>query len=103
MPRLSEPRVVLYWGFLALGLFLIVRDDLVLSSILSDRTFTERLFPNNLRAQNIALAAAVTAAMPAGLLCLATAWGLRRGRKWSRWIGSLACICVLPVPPWLTL
>jgi hypothetical protein len=41
--------------------------------------------------------------MHASLLSLATAWGLYRSRRWSRWTGLLACACLLPGLPWFTI
>jgi tetratricopeptide (TPR) repeat protein len=103
MRELPSLRVILRWAFLALGLFLIIRGDLVLNSALTIRPFVQLLFPDNPRSQNIATAAAMIIIFQAGLLCLATAWGLQRGRGWARWGGILACISLLPGVPWFSL
>src|SRR5439155_15444439 len=40
--------------------------------------------------------------IPAGLLCLATSWGLKRGYRWSRWTGIVVSGMLLWGFPWLT-
>lgn len=39
----------------------------------------------------------------AGLLCLATSWGLKGNRRWARGSGLLACVSLLPGLPWFSL
>jgi len=89
------------WAFLVLGFFLIIRADLVLTSVYSARPLFEFIFPDA-RSQNIALAVATIVVLSAGLLSLATAWGLDGDSKWGRWTGLLASIALLPAWPWFS-
>src|SRR6266853_3780823 len=102
MRELPELREILRWAFFAVGGFLIIRPDTIVNSTRSVRPFLGVLFPDY-RSQNIALAVLLILVMQAALLCLATGWGLGRARKWSRWTGILACVCMLPVLPWFTI
>lgn len=103
MRDLPNLRVILRWAFFGLGIFLIVRADLALNSALTIRPFAELLFPNDPRSQNIVTAVAVMVIIQAGLWCLATAWGLKRDRKWARWVGFVACVALLPGLPWFSI
>src|SRR5437870_10071338 len=103
MKGLIDARVVLRWGYLSLGIFLLVRSDVVLNSALAIRPLLEVLFPFDPRRQNLVLAMALILILPAALLCLASSWGLSRGRKWARWTGVAGCLCLLPGVPWFTL
>jgi tetratricopeptide (TPR) repeat protein len=103
MRKLPEYRAALRWAFLAVGIFLIVRPDVPLNEALSIRPLTALLFPDNRRYQDLALIPAFVVLMQAGILSLVTAWGLHRGRKWSKWTARVACLSLLPGFPWFTL
>jgi hypothetical protein len=103
MRELRDARVILRWAFLVLGVFLVIRFDLVLNSAWHLSPLAKVVFPNDPREQNIFVAVAMFVIMPCALLCLATAWGLERNKRWSHWTGLLACITLLPGAPWFTL
>ena len=103
MRRPLNPEVVLRWASLGIGLFLVVRPDLILKSAQALTPLAQTLFPNSPWGQVIVVLGATLLPMQGGVLFLITAWGLGKGSRWARWTGLAACLCLLPGLPWFTL
>jgi len=101
--RPLNPEVVLRWASLGIGLFLVVRPDLILKSAQALTPLAQTLFPNSPWGQVIVVLGATPLPMQGGVLFLITAWGLGKGSRWARWTGLAACLCLLPGLPWFTL
>jgi tetratricopeptide (TPR) repeat protein len=94
---------VLRWSFMAVGYGLLFFHDFVINSIVRPGFWAELIFPGNYRIYALAMGVSYMLLIPSGLACLATAWGLKRNYKWSRWTGIAACCFLLAGFPWLTL
>jgi tetratricopeptide (TPR) repeat protein len=102
MRELPDGRVLLRWIFLAFGLFLLFCTNFVVHSVLRADAWAKLLFADAPRLQTLVIATSYLIIGPCGLLCLATAWGLKRSRRWSRWTGACACTILLAGFPWFT-
>ena len=103
MQNAPKRRTFFRWAFFALGMFLIIRPDIWLNAVFYWRPLTAFLFANSPRNRDLALIPVMLIFGQSGVLSLITAWGLERGRRWSRWTGLLACLSLLPGFPWFTL
>lgn len=88
--------------FLALGILLCTAAPVVVHCILHAPRLAVYLFPARGRRQAHFLELLMIALFAAGLLCLVTAWGLKRKRGWARWTGLCASALLLPGFPVLT-
>ena len=104
--HLPDYKSVLRWIFLILGWSAVVRNQFFMESAVRCVNLIALLSPSNFLLklfQTIAMIVVILAAFPGTwFLCLATAWGLKRDRAWSRWTGACACLTLLPGFPWLT-
>src|ERR1041384_1790956 len=97
------PRQLLRWMFLWTGLLLLFAPRYVVKS-LPVSSWAHVLRPGDDKfEQLLPFIVEVLVLFPASQLCLVTSWGLKRGRRWSRWTGILASGMLLPGFPWLTL
>jgi tetratricopeptide (TPR) repeat protein len=103
VPRPFNRQAILRWAFFALGLFIVVRPDLLLNSTQAFAPFAQILFPNSRWGQVVLTLAITVLPMQGAVLYLITSWGLARGSRWARWTGLVGCIFLLPGFPWLTL
>jgi len=102
MPRPSQRRVQLRWGFLILGWILLLQGPFLVHNVLSLDVWAAGLFPGDLHHQKTAMQSVMIAVFLGAWMCLLTSRGLRRNHRWSRWTGVCACVLLLPGFPWLT-
>jgi tetratricopeptide (TPR) repeat protein len=103
MPQPSDRRIHLRWIFLIAGWFLIICDHFVIDSLLGIHQWAAHTYPGHFRHQRLIVLEFDLVLLAMAILCLITAWGLHRSRRWSRWTGICACAGLLPGYPWLTL
>jgi tetratricopeptide (TPR) repeat protein len=89
--------------FLGLGLLLLFGAGTAERLLLHSSHLAAAFFPNDVRAQVRFLGVFGLATIVAAGLCLITAWGMKDGRRWSRWTGICASTLLLPLFPWVSL
>src|SRR5579864_8666524 len=99
----ASPQVILRWVFVGVGLFIVLRPDLILNSAQRLAPTLQTLFPNSPKTQAALFIAVMLLPLQGGVLCLISALGLVRGSRWSRWTGFVGCTFLLPSPSWLAL
>ncbi len=103
MPQPSDQRIVLRRIFLVSGWLLLLFPSFVVHSVLGIDTWAAHAHPGNHRDQALIVLIATLDLLVSSLLCLLTARGLGRSRRWSRWTGVCACAILLFGFPWLTI
>jgi tetratricopeptide (TPR) repeat protein len=88
--------------FLSLGGLLIFAHNFILETLLRVRHWSVVFYPGDYHRQALFIASAHLALIPAGCLCLITAWGLKRDRRWTRLSGMIASLFLIAGFPWLT-
>src|SRR5689334_10173152 len=102
MQNLPERRTILRWAFLAFGMFWIVRPDVWGNAVFYWRPVAAFFFASP-RNRDLALIPVMLIFGQSGILSLITAWGMQRGKRWSRWTGLFTCLSLLPGFPGFTL
>jgi tetratricopeptide (TPR) repeat protein len=103
MPIPSDRRILLRWIFFVSGWILLLFPSFVVRSVLGIDTWAAHAYPGNHRQQALLFSVATLDLLVSALLCLVTARGLKRSRRWSRWTGVCACAILLFGFPWMTI
>lgn len=99
MLPLPDGRVLLRWMFVSLGLILLFGHEFVVHSVLRAEHWAGVLFPHNMAFYAFFMSGVYFYLIPTPLLCLATASGLKRNKRWARWTGaSASCLLLLGFP-----
>jgi tetratricopeptide (TPR) repeat protein len=99
---LPDGRALLRWMFVSLGLIILSAPEFTVNSILRADRWAAFLFPGDPAAFTGFMAASYVYIGLTPLLCLATAFGLKRNRSWARWTGTSASSLLLFGFPLLT-
>ena len=99
---LPDGRALLRWMFLSLGVIILSAPEFTVHSILRADRWAALLFPGDPAASAYFMAASYVYLGLTPLLCLATAFGLKRNRAWARWTGATASSLLLFGFPLLT-
>jgi tetratricopeptide (TPR) repeat protein len=102
MRKLPEKNVILQWAFRIIGLLFIFGHDFVVNCLLRPGYWSQLLFPDDQRMYYRFMGYSYVSLILSGLLCLFTAWGLKRNWKLARWTGIAACSVLILGFPWLT-
>lgn len=98
MNRSANQRVIFRWLFFAIGLFIVVRGDLVLDS--AQQFATNYL--GNPHVYNALLIAGLSPFLASSIL-LISSLGMKGRSSWPRWLAFGAFLLMLPAFPWFTL
>jgi len=91
----------LRWLFMSLGGLLIFGHNFIFN-LLRVRHWALVFYRGDLHRQMLFMSSVHFALIPAGCLCLITAWGMKRDRRWTRLTGMIASVFLIAGFPWLT-
>src|SRR5438477_9080319 len=103
MGQLPDRRVLIRWMFYALGYLLLFFPNFVVHSVLRAEFWAGLLFEEHSARYEFFIADVYLYFLMASLLCLATAAGMKRNKKWSLPVGICTCALLLLGFPWLTM
>jgi tetratricopeptide (TPR) repeat protein/Zn-dependent protease len=92
MPFRANRVIVLRWVFLVAGLFLLGGGGIILGLNTTAQQWAQVMYPGDHLAQRSLLMAVTLISFMVSVLCLASAWGIPRGKSWGRSAGVLASI-----------
>jgi hypothetical protein len=90
MPSRLNRVIVLRWIFLIAGVFLLFGGGIILGFHTVARQLADVFDPGDSIGQRTLITSATLVSLAVSILCLASAWGIQQGKRWTRPTGILA-------------